>query len=271
LNRDQLKQYLKTGGSGMDPATTAWCAAFVNSALARQGIAGSGSNVATDHLNWGEAVEDQIRKGDVLVQPNGRRAGQTGGHVGFATGRISPDGRKVEMISGNKSNKIRRTWEDINSVVARRATPQMLADAQARKGGQQQSDQQPQAMPSGETTEGRTTWFNPGGAGHRYVDPRTGAVWDDAQARSRGEGPNASGLPPDTPGIALPHGRGKGLGEWHLVTLPDGRQVYARQTDRGPRGVARRPHLAIRSSRYAAGPQHRDSNWPEPTARRAAR
>jgi uncharacterized protein (TIGR02594 family) len=119
-NRDAVKKYLKSGGEGMDPATTAWCAAFVNSSLAQEGIKGSGSGVATSFLKWGEGVKGAIQKGDVLVEARGRRAGETGGHVGMATGRVNKDG-KIEMISGNEADQVNIKWIDPRKVVARRA------------------------------------------------------------------------------------------------------------------------------------------------------
>ncbi len=45
-NAAALKDYLETGGVNLDPATTAWCAAFVNSSLAQAGLPGTGSPAA---------------------------------------------------------------------------------------------------------------------------------------------------------------------------------------------------------------------------------
>jgi uncharacterized protein (TIGR02594 family) len=122
-DRDKVKEYLRTGGVGMDPATTAWCAAFVNSSLAQEGIKGSGSQVATSFMNWGQPATGAIQRGDVLVKMRGHRAGETGGHVGMATGqtRQGPGGTEYEMISGNLSDQVKRSWESARSVVARRA------------------------------------------------------------------------------------------------------------------------------------------------------
>lgn len=125
-NAGSINAFLKRGGVDLDAATTAWCAAFVNSALSQVGIKGSGSNVATDFLNWGVKVNPaDIQRGDVLVDPNGRSAGQTGGHVGFATGQIraTAEGiQQIEILSGNASNKVTREWVNASEVVARRAS-----------------------------------------------------------------------------------------------------------------------------------------------------
>src|SRR5258708_3628989 len=124
-DRDTIRQYLRTGGVGMDPATTAWCAAFVNSSLAQEGVKGSGSQVATSFARRGEPATGAIQRGDVLVKMRGHRPGETGGHVGMATGRTrqGPSGTEYEMIQGNMSHQVKRSWESARSVVARRAKP----------------------------------------------------------------------------------------------------------------------------------------------------
>lgn len=122
-DREAVKDYLRTGGAGMDPATTAWCAAFVNSSLQQEGVKGSGSQVATSFMNWGQPATGAIQRGDVLVKNRGHRAGETGGHVGMATGetRQGAGGLEYRMISGNSADQVRRTWESARSVIARRA------------------------------------------------------------------------------------------------------------------------------------------------------
>jgi hypothetical protein len=80
--------------------------------------------VATSFLKWGQAAKGDIQKGDVLVQARGLGAGSVGGHVGMATGnvRVTADGtRQIEMISGNKSDRVTRTWENASGITPRRA------------------------------------------------------------------------------------------------------------------------------------------------------
>ena len=51
--RDQqaaIQDYLQTGGANLDPAVTAWCAAFVNASLQQTGIKGTGSNMARSFM-----------------------------------------------------------------------------------------------------------------------------------------------------------------------------------------------------------------------------
>ncbi len=136
-NAAEINSFLKKGGVDLDSATTSWCAAFINAALAQVGIKGSGSNVATSFMGWGQKVDLQnIQRGDVLVQPRGRGEGETGGHVGFATGnlRATADGiKEVEMISGNSADKVQTQWVSATSVIARRSADAFQIPAEALK------------------------------------------------------------------------------------------------------------------------------------------
>lgn len=132
VNRSDIQEYLKDGGVNMDPAKAAWCAALVNSSIAQAGGKGTGSQVATSFLNYGQPATTP-QYGDVLVQARGHAAGQTGGHVGFATGqtRDGPTGPEIEMFSGNKGDKAVRSWEPAGSVQIRRMPGQAAAQAAA--------------------------------------------------------------------------------------------------------------------------------------------
>jgi hypothetical protein len=86
-DRALLKQYLETGGHGMDPADVNWCAAFVSATVHHAGLPdlpGSKGNVASNYLNWGTKVSpEDVRRGDIAV--GGRRAGELGGHDAIVT------------------------------------------------------------------------------------------------------------------------------------------------------------------------------------------
>jgi hypothetical protein len=115
-NRDRSE--LRSDMGGFDPATEAWCAQFVNSALRNAGIKSSGSAVANSFQRWGNRVgPDDVKAGDVAVMTRGRGADQTGGHVGMATGatRVGSNGqRQFEMEAGNDANRVRRTWHNLD-------------------------------------------------------------------------------------------------------------------------------------------------------------
>lgn len=115
VNNADVQEYLRTGGVGMNPAKTAWCAAFVNASLAKAGIKGTGSAAALSFLNWGSAVNGDAHRGDIFVKNHGGGHG----HVGMLTGRFR-DGL-AEMISGNYGNRVGTSWENLRGGFLRRA------------------------------------------------------------------------------------------------------------------------------------------------------
>ncbi len=122
--RGSINSFLRAGGVDIDAAQTKWCAAFVNSALEQIGVDGSGSLVANSFLDWGTKIDPaEVLRGDVLVQSNGRGLNQTGGHVGFATGRsrFGPSGLQLEMLSGNAGDAVTADWRDASVLAVRRA------------------------------------------------------------------------------------------------------------------------------------------------------
>jgi len=148
-DRETIKQYLRSGGVGMDPAVTAWCAAFVNASLDRAGLPGTGSQVARSFMNYGTAVSAaNVRKGDILVEHKGQMSGP-GGHVGFATGRVSPEG-KIEMFSGNVlgGKWAAKTWYSPSQLAIRRP-PEVTVSGQAGPGNAVLSEQQAAASARG--------------------------------------------------------------------------------------------------------------------------
>lgn len=97
-----LREYLTNGGVNLDPATTAWCAAYMNATLNQSGYEGTGSNLARSFLDWGEAAE-QPQIGDIAVFSRGDPNGPYG-HVGFFQG-YGDDG-SIKVLGGNQSNSV---------------------------------------------------------------------------------------------------------------------------------------------------------------------
>jgi uncharacterized protein (TIGR02594 family) len=92
----------KTAGISINPAQTAWCAAFVDAILNASGQgAGTGKLNARSYLNWGVPVSTP-QEGDVVVMSRG--SDQTKGHVGFYAGMTS-DGR-IRVLGGNQGNSV---------------------------------------------------------------------------------------------------------------------------------------------------------------------
>jgi len=82
----------------------------------------------------------------------------------------------------------------------------------------------------------KVTWFLGSGNDYRFEDP-DGHVWFDSGAHNNKEGPFASGLPYNTPGIALPN-YNHTLGGWWRVTMPrQNVSMVVVQVDIGPSGV----------------------------------
>ncbi|MET4320338.1 phage tail tape measure protein [Bradyrhizobium sp. RT5a] len=115
-------------GGDVRGKSNAWCARFVNKALAEAGGKGTGSAVANSFQRYGSAVRpSEVRRNDVLLQTNGRGYNQPGGHVGMATGetRMMNGRRQIKMISGNDSDSVRERWIDADdpNLMVRRGKP----------------------------------------------------------------------------------------------------------------------------------------------------
>ena len=100
--RAAIKDYLTTGGANLDPATTAWCAAFVNSTLKQSGVEGTGSNMARSFLDWGQPVE-KPQEGDIAVFSRGDPNGPYG-HVGFFNGY--DENGNILVLGGNQGDAV---------------------------------------------------------------------------------------------------------------------------------------------------------------------
>jgi uncharacterized protein (TIGR02594 family) len=93
--------FKEAGGVNADPATTAWCAAFVNAVLGRAGMGGTGKLNAQSFLNYGTPV-DEPQVGDIVVFERGKK-GSWQGHVGLVAG-VGDDG-KLQVLGGNQSTQ----------------------------------------------------------------------------------------------------------------------------------------------------------------------
>lgn len=93
---------------GVNPRSTPWCAAFVNSVLHRRGHRGSGSNLAHSFSHYGIAVSNP-KAGDIVVLKHR--------HVGFFKGYVIRNGKKyVAVLGGNQSNKVKVSYYPIGKV-----------------------------------------------------------------------------------------------------------------------------------------------------------
>jgi CHAP domain len=98
-----LTKYLQTGGHGMTPRDSDWCAAFLGATVQHAGMkgitAGRGGDIATNWMTWGDKIRaEEARRGDIMV--GGRRPGEKGGHVAIVTGPAVNG--KIPVIEGDR-------------------------------------------------------------------------------------------------------------------------------------------------------------------------
>lgn len=135
-----LSEFMKkSGGHSINPATTAWCAGFVDAVLGQGGFRRRGSLRASDFLDYGTPT-DKPSAGDVVVfKPQSAGAS---GHVGFV---VSVDGDQVRYIAGNDSNKVQEATLPASEVAGYRIPPragtpvQGVTDATAPAATQQRA------------------------------------------------------------------------------------------------------------------------------------
>ncbi len=111
--RAALQEYLNNGGQNLDPAVTAWCAAFVNATLQQSGIEGTGQLNARSYLDWGQEVTTP-QQGDIAVFSRGDPNGWQG-HVGFFDG-YNDDG-SIRVLGGNQSDAVNIASYDANRLL----------------------------------------------------------------------------------------------------------------------------------------------------------
>jgi hypothetical protein len=137
-DQEKLKEYLRTGGVGMNPRDLAWCAGFVNATLGHEGIKGTGSLMAGSFARWGQGVAGKdVRAGDVLMANDQS-------HVGMAEGsaHMGPNGLEVKMIAGNERDSrfapgpgrsqagmVGERWVPLSEFTVRRAREVAAAEA----------------------------------------------------------------------------------------------------------------------------------------------
>jgi uncharacterized protein (TIGR02594 family) len=91
-----LTQYMRDGGVALDPAVTAWAAAFVNATLGQAGMTGTSSTMARSFLDWGVDSSGDPQVGDIVVL---ERGAPPFGRVGFFQG-YEDDG-SVRIMGGD--------------------------------------------------------------------------------------------------------------------------------------------------------------------------
>ena len=96
-----VQYFADVGHSWVTDDETAWCAAFVGSALERAGFHSTRALNARSYLEWGMLLEKPV-PGCIVVFKRGDSAWQ--GHVAFYVGETKT---KVKVLGGNQSNAVR--------------------------------------------------------------------------------------------------------------------------------------------------------------------
>lgn len=132
-NRQELRAFL-----GVDPRSTEWCAAFVNSVLHTTGQPGSESVsehplMARSFVDWGVPVdhkEEEPEAGDVVIFPRGRQSWQ--GHVGFYVDTVTINGKQYwQILGGNQNNAVTVDLYDPRRAIAVRRAPEPVREARS--------------------------------------------------------------------------------------------------------------------------------------------
>lgn len=101
-NNPVVQQYYEDAGSGKQPDSVPWCAAFVGAMLERSGWRGTGLLAARSYLNWGEKLKKPI-DGCIVILKRGNSSWQ--GHVGFYYKGKLLGGNQKDMVSIAPYNK----------------------------------------------------------------------------------------------------------------------------------------------------------------------
>lgn len=109
-----LRDAIKAAG-GIDPLTTAWCAAYVNMTLDDLGLQGTGSNLAKSFRTLGTALTTPV-PGAIAVFNRGN-PNSIFGHVGVVT-RVNPGTGTMDIIGGNQGNRVTTETRPIADAIA---------------------------------------------------------------------------------------------------------------------------------------------------------
>ncbi len=99
-----FKQYAVDGDILIDPATTPWCAAFMNVCLRAAGKPGNGRLNAQSFLAYGEPIKtlQSAQRGDLLIFARGGSTWQ--GHITFFDGIERP--KVIRCLGGNQGDAV---------------------------------------------------------------------------------------------------------------------------------------------------------------------
>jgi uncharacterized protein (TIGR02594 family) len=99
-----FKKYARKGDIVIDPATTPWCAAFVNACERSIGNTGTGKLNARSFLHYGTVVDPKnAKEGDIIIFKRGSSTWQ--GHVAYFVKYDKKSGTVV-CLGGNQADMV---------------------------------------------------------------------------------------------------------------------------------------------------------------------
>lgn len=111
-------------GKNLNPAETAWCAAYVNAVLAASGTQGTNSNLARSFLKFGTEAKSP-KRGDIAVFSRGDPNGWQG-HVGFYAGEVTKNGQQyIKVLGGNQGDAVSEKLYPANRLLGLRRPPRI--------------------------------------------------------------------------------------------------------------------------------------------------
>lgn len=118
----------KSAGVSIDPAKTAWCAAFINGLMGATGREGTGKLNARSFLNYGTPT-NKPTEGDIVVIKRGNEAWM--GHVGLYMGEVTKGGKKyIKILGGNQNNSVSIAEYPADRLLGYRKPPKAGTDLQ---------------------------------------------------------------------------------------------------------------------------------------------
>lgn len=96
----RIREYFVATGLHPSDDSVAWCSAFANWVMKRDGKAGTGSAGARSWLTYGSRRPSEV--GSILVFWRGSKTGPFG-HVGLCVGEAGPD---FLVLGGNQGNAV---------------------------------------------------------------------------------------------------------------------------------------------------------------------
>ncbi len=121
-NRIEFMNLFAHAGIRLDPATTPWCAAFVNGCEWAAGNQGNKKVNARSFVVYGNEVSDwnQAQEGDILVFPRGNNPWE--GHVTFFV-EWDDDKNLVKCLGGNQGDSVSYAFYNQDDILEIRRPP----------------------------------------------------------------------------------------------------------------------------------------------------